>query len=780
MEQIHFDLPKPKKQYWIRLLSGMLAFLLLCIFPFALITANIAKKQIMECVDDANQFSLSQIARIYNKQKEQAAMVCLSLYNKDMIALLMYNSDVSPFEQYSAISTINSMISTDTTLFSAEVYNQKTQKWYSSNSSFDAVTNKTDQFIKTMDQTLKLTPMFRVLSASTGKDISFPVFSYFMYEYGDPRNGSSVLVLNQRADWLVQAIAELQESGTRAYLMDSSGQVYTPDKSELSPKDLEILVECEEKIQKEQNEETGVFTTSKNTAVVSFLKLSNSGELLILMQDYDQVFSVLQSVKTSFLVIVFITLLVGCVVVYLLCRSFYKPIGELIAYMDKFDVDFDFDVDPESDEFKHVRAVLEKSSLDQKRNLAKEKVGTIALRKLLLSDLLNNSSAASWDEYSKVLPTAPFSKQTNWHCTVIILHINISRENPHGFKDSGEKAILFALENVFRELLPATAVLETVKQRNMELTCVVNQMESDLDQQDLLKILTQLQEFFKASLDINVVVACSEAANNKEALHDLYRSAVSYLQYQVVFGDQHILTAQLCENNLANRATSCSSHNKKKFVESMRLKKEESIHKHLTTLAQEVSQMNYEHIATAIVEILTITHGCLSNMVSLRQQEKVGGFDYLYRTVNTQPTVMGKFNALDKYICNVLFSANASLPQSADEKEPEIVHIVVDFVEKNYTDRDLCLQTIADRYNIASRYLSRIFKQQTGMSLGGYILSYRMKKATMLLINTNYSVEKIAADVGIGSENYFYFLFKKQFGCTPKEFKQNATNAKLE
>ena len=62
------------------------------------------------------------------------------------------------------------------------------------------------------------------------------------------------------------------------------------------------------------------------------------------------------------------------------------------------------------------------------------------------------------------------------------------------------------------------------------------------------------------------------------------------------------------------------------------------------------------------------------------------------------------------------------------------------------------------------------FKQCTGISLNEYILDIRMKQAAELLLHSKLPVNKISDNIGIENENYFYRLFKKVYGCTPREF----------
>lgn len=62
------------------------------------------------------------------------------------------------------------------------------------------------------------------------------------------------------------------------------------------------------------------------------------------------------------------------------------------------------------------------------------------------------------------------------------------------------------------------------------------------------------------------------------------------------------------------------------------------------------------------------------------------------------------------------------------------------------------------------------FKKCTDISLNEFILNVRMKQAVHLLTNTDMSVNQVTENIGIENENYFYRLFKKVYGCTPREF----------
>ncbi|MNP47625.1 HTH-type transcriptional regulator YesS [compost metagenome] len=70
-------------------------------------------------------------------------------------------------------------------------------------------------------------------------------------------------------------------------------------------------------------------------------------------------------------------------------------------------------------------------------------------------------------------------------------------------------------------------------------------------------------------------------------------------------------------------------------------------------------------------------------------------------------------------------------------------------------------------------YLSKLFKQETGLTLTEYITEIRIRKAKQLLRSSpGMKVHKIGAEVGYPDPAYFNKLFKRMVGVTPNEYKK--------
>ncbi|QNK59174.1 helix-turn-helix domain-containing protein [Paenibacillus sp. PAMC21692] len=100
-----------------------------------------------------------------------------------------------------------------------------------------------------------------------------------------------------------------------------------------------------------------------------------------------------------------------------------------------------------------------------------------------------------------------------------------------------------------------------------------------------------------------------------------------------------------------------------------------------------------------------------------------------------------------------------------------IVITTMDYIQ-THLEHDLYLEKISEQMGISTKYLSKIFKEQTGNNLTDYISLLRISKAKQLLIESDFSVNEVAEKVGIFNRTTFLRTFKKYEGVSPLEFKK--------
>lgn len=124
-----------------------------------------------------------------------------------------------------------------------------------------------------------------------------------------------------------------------------------------------------------------------------------------------------------------------------------------------------------------------------------------------------------------------------------------------------------------------------------------------------------------------------------------------------------------------------------------------------------------------------------------------------------------------EYIYKITKTALELRDNKAFNKYEDIVSKTKAFVAIHYSDADMSLNTAAESVGFSPNHLSSVFSQQTGQTFIKYLTDYRLEKAKELLKCTAMRTHEIAASVGYEDSHYFSFIFKKNVGITPSQFR---------
>lgn len=83
----------------------------------------------------------------------------------------------------------------------------------------------------------------------------------------------------------------------------------------------------------------------------------------------------------------------------------------------------------------------------------------------------------------------------------------------------------------------------------------------------------------------------------------------------------------------------------------------------------------------------------------------------------------------------------------------------------------ITVEELADHVGISPAYLSKLFKKEVGVSVSDYIREKKLVRAQNLLRYSEYSYIEIANYLAFSSQSHFVNCFKKQYGMTPKKYR---------
>ena len=94
----------------------------------------------------------------------------------------------------------------------------------------------------------------------------------------------------------------------------------------------------------------------------------------------------------------------------------------------------------------------------------------------------------------------------------------------------------------------------------------------------------------------------------------------------------------------------------------------------------------------------------------------------------------------------------------------------ISFIEQNFQN-DISVEDIAGFCNLNRSYFGKIFRDTLGKSPQEFLISYRMSKAAELLKLTELSVGDISSAVGYLNQLHFSRAFKKIYGTSPRQWR---------
>lgn len=123
---------------------------------------------------------------------------------------------------------------------------------------------------------------------------------------------------------------------------------------------------------------------------------------------------------------------------------------------------------------------------------------------------------------------------------------------------------------------------------------------------------------------------------------------------------------------------------------------------------------------------------------------------------------------------NIFYAKELSNNRAFKEKESVVLSMLEKVYDTINNGEDISLKILSEEFNLSYSYMSKMFKEVTGESFSKYITKYKLKRACMLLNNTNYKIAKIANDSGFYNTRSLNRVFKDYLRTTPTEYRKAA------
>ncbi|MNO69133.1 HTH-type transcriptional regulator CdhR [compost metagenome] len=111
-----------------------------------------------------------------------------------------------------------------------------------------------------------------------------------------------------------------------------------------------------------------------------------------------------------------------------------------------------------------------------------------------------------------------------------------------------------------------------------------------------------------------------------------------------------------------------------------------------------------------------------------------------------------------------------------DEHSWMTIRKMTGYIHKHY-DSKITIDEIAAAGSVCRSRCCELFKKHLALTANNYLIQYRVQKSCEMLLETNRPISEISIACGFQTPSYFSYVFRKQIGQIPQDFRKQMTNA---
>lgn len=167
----------------------------------------------------------------------------------------------------------------------------------------------------------------------------------------------------------------------------------------------------------------------------------------------------------------------------------------------------------------------------------------------------------------------------------------------------------------------------------------------------------------------------------------------------------------------------------------------------------------------------------LSSYYLMRNGISLGDFKSNYSDLLSISEKLKNADQVQHWVQGIISDFCSQISNEKKLKYNPLVHEAISHMKLNYKEA-LRIESVANLLEISPNYLSRIFKEETGLSFLNWLNTYRIKESESLLKNTKLKIYEISDKVGFSDYRYFNKVFKKQNDMSPLDFRKKGNSLK--
>lgn len=347
----------------------------------------------------------------------------------------------------------------------------------------------------------------------------------------------------------------------------------------------------------------------------------------------------------------------------------------------------------------------------------------------------------------------------------------VRMEEEFGQYDNNDQTLLeYAVINMAEEIMGEFMEVWGVKEEHGYLVFLLQLKvnNTDIGKETILeKLSVQLQSKVKQFLKGSLSIVITEWFAFPDQLYDRFRQASAY--FRQIVGDEREFVMRVSDVETPSAQGPLDVlYTPPTFIHLLESGQWDAAEEKILAVCAELDEKwseSWEHCMEAGF-LITASFTNLAHRNRLTLANLMGDDVGLLQSGEAFTTI----SKLRKWSLSVLGKLKEGTSNEIKDIRSEYVKKIQDFTDKNL-HLDVSLRVLADHVNLHPTHLSKIYKIETGEGISDYISRLRMDRACHKLVTTTKKVYEISMEIGYMDPAYFIKVFKRQFGVTPQEYR---------
>lgn len=339
------------------------------------------------------------------------------------------------------------------------------------------------------------------------------------------------------------------------------------------------------------------------------------------------------------------------------------------------------------------------------------------------------------------------------------------------FHESDLDLLMFAINNIVTELVPQEYGLKPILYNSSQVTIIGFDVSNE---EKMKKMMVELAEEIQLNilqyLSLKVSIGISRAYGSFQNIPKALEEAEEALKYRITFGEGSILFIDQVQPNRLNQIR-FPEETVKKLMDAVKLSDaslvEEYFHQLMTELVNE--KLSHREVQMFMVRLI------IDFMKEVDESSEL--YEALYkaqRTLFEETFVLKTSQEVASWARNtIVMPTMKSIEERTRFHYKKISNQMLLLIHQEF-DKDISLESCADRLNYHPDYIKKVFRKETGINFSDYLFQYRMGIAKTWLRDTEWKISEIAEKLRYTNAQNFIRSFRKYEEMTPGQYREES------